>query len=247
MAFRLFVGPRIGPQKSRKSVQPLFSLRGEPELAKAANKVGFRILEGKPIDGNSVVPALRCVLETLFEGSGKEIKINSASKTAYIAKRFQEIFSGPASNQSRRSLVLSVDPDTLKPSYRAGPPLRQEYVRDRAYFFLQQIYGSDQNGLLYPSSFAVMRDVFSFFSREPLFNPADKQNLPGSPGLQQVIEQIPPSSPGFQFPRRRELCWAHLDNKTTSQRSVQLWREKRILLDCLPGRPLLRSGSSRTL
>lgn len=79
----------------------------------------------------------------------------------------------------------------MKPSCWGGRPLRQGYVKDRSYLFLRYVYGSDQNGRLHPSSFAVIGDNFcSFFGREPLFTLADDQSASKSPAIEHPVNQV---------------------------------------------------------
>ncbi|OGM39187.1 hypothetical protein ABOM_012218 [Aspergillus bombycis] len=177
VAFRYFIDPRIGRQRARKSIQPLFSMRGQAELAKSAKKLGFRVSKSSLTVADSNAPALHYTFETLLEGSGKEIDARVAKQVTLLARKFRQMFGELGCSPPLHPPELSVDSDTLKPSCRGGRPLGQEYVKDRSHLFLRHIYGPDQNRRLHPSSFAVIRDIFlSFFGREPLFNLTDNQN-----------------------------------------------------------------------
>ncbi|KAF4182506.1 hypothetical protein CNMCM8694_006750 [Aspergillus lentulus] len=166
-AFRHFINPRTGRTRKAKNVQPLFELRGEPELAKSASRLGFTIPRKISTAVDSILPAFHYTFETLAGASHNDL----ARKTLYMSKRFRHIFGdGPRSHQSdQRIPELSVKTDTRRSSFRAGRPLKDEYISDRSFFFLRHMFSDEGEISLYASSFAVIRDIFCcFFGRQHL-------------------------------------------------------------------------------
>jgi hypothetical protein len=82
-----------------------------------------------------------------------------------MSKWFLHIFGdGPRSHQLDQKIPeLSVKTDSQKSSFRAGRPLKDEYINDRSFFFLRHIVFDEGEIFLYPSSFAIIRDIFCFF------------------------------------------------------------------------------------
>lgn len=107
VAFRYFIDPRIGRQRAQRSVQPLFSMCGQAELAKSAEKLGFRISKSSLTEADLNMPALRYVLGTLLEGCGKDIDTRVVSKVAFIARRFRKAFGLSGRNQPQQPPILS--------------------------------------------------------------------------------------------------------------------------------------------
>ncbi|EAW20672.1 uncharacterized protein NFIA_031050 [Aspergillus fischeri NRRL 181] len=124
-AFRHFINPRTGRTRKVKNVQPLFELRGEPELAKSASRLGFTIPRKVSTAVDSILPAFHYTFETLTGASHNDL----ARKTLYMSKRFRQIFGdGPRSHQSDQKIPeLSVKTDSRRSSFRAGRPLKDDF------------------------------------------------------------------------------------------------------------------------
>ncbi|KAE8371412.1 hypothetical protein BDV26DRAFT_298818 [Aspergillus bertholletiae] len=190
VSFRNFINPRIGREKSQKTIHPLFELRGEPELARLADKLGFKARTNKVVIDDSNIPAFTYVFETLSEASGAVLN----KRTAYMAQRFRSVFPrSTGQNSSSQGIPdLSTNYEYLKTSFRAGRPHKTEYIKDRSFFFLQQVYCPDQEASRYPSSFAVMRDIFlCFFGGQNLVALLHGSNQPEeSQGIHQHSQAI---------------------------------------------------------
>ncbi|KAK9604802.1 hypothetical protein V6Z93_002753 [Aspergillus fumigatus] len=215
-AFRHFINPRTGRTRKVKNVQPLFELRGEPELAKSASRLGFRIPKNVSTAVDSVLPAFHYTFETLAGASHKDL----ARKTLYMSKRFLHIFGdGPRPHQSDQEIPeLSVKADSRKSSFRAGRPLKDEYINDRSFFFLRHMVFNEGEILLYPSSFAVIRDIFCcFFGRQHLGSLLD-HDASGASSKFTFAEEAPQGAitPGAVLPEEPQALADNTDLHTDS-------------------------------
>lgn len=210
VAFRHFIDPRKGRVKSQKSIQPLFELRGQSELANAAQKLGFNIYKtDKCTIANSNLPALQYVFETLSESSsGRDF----SRQIIYLGTKTRQLL---GTQKTYETPQLSIDEESRKPSYRAGRPLTQEYRRDRISFFLRYIYCPEQEPRDYPTSFAVIRDIFfTFFGRQPLLDLLHFGDLSGPPAEQAQNVQSP--SPSSQLAQQLQTEGRQPDNNELS-------------------------------
>jgi hypothetical protein len=215
-AFRHFINPRTGRTRKVKNVQPLFELRGEPELAKSASRLGFTIPRNVSTAVDSVLPAFHYTFETLAGPSHNDL----ARKTLYMSKRFLHIFGdGPRSHQSDQKIPeLSVKTDSRKSSFRAGRPLKDEYINDRSFFFLRHIVFDEGEIFLYPSSFAVIRDIFCFFfGRQHLGSLLD-HDASGASNKLTFAEEAPEgaNTPGALLPEEPQALADNTDLYTDS-------------------------------
>ncbi|KAH3511103.1 hypothetical protein KXV55_002475 [Aspergillus fumigatus] len=215
-AFRHFINPRTGRTRKVKNVQPLFELRGEPELAKSASRLGFTTPRNVSTAGDSVLPAFHYTFETLAGASHNDL----ARKTLYMSKRFLHIFGdGPRSHQSDQKIPeLSVKMDSLRSSFRAGRPLKDEYINDRSFFFLRHMIFDEGEIFLYPSSFAVIRDIFCFFfGRQHLGSLLD-HDASGASNKITFAEEAPEgaNTPGALLPEEPQALADNTDLYTDS-------------------------------
>ncbi|KAE8334765.1 hypothetical protein BDV24DRAFT_169854 [Aspergillus arachidicola] len=197
VAFRHFIEPRKGRTNGKDSVQPLLKVRGRPLLSSAARKFGFDISrDHQNTYRNPNLPAFQYICETL---SRDVVGPEANRKVNYIAGKFRELFD-VEQKQSAAPLMPdhAVNWDKERPDRRAGRPLQREYLYDRKFLFIKYIYCPDQEAKHYPTSFAILRDIFlSFFGRHPMIEllrgeqPATTVALSMETPVQHIANQQP--------------------------------------------------------
>lgn len=123
------------------------------ELRKVAQKLGFNFQQ--PLASVSYPPVFQYISETLAKDPRDVDK-----RSRVLAEKFRQLYPQTSSNNGP---ALSIDSAELKASSRCGQPLACDYLRIRDAFFYKNIYDIMQPIKLYPTPFAVLRDIFIAF------------------------------------------------------------------------------------
>ncbi|UDD63794.1 hypothetical protein AFCA_011053 [Aspergillus flavus] len=204
-ALRHFTRP---PKVNGQQQTEAWYLHGQSlgEMAVLATRLGFssnRIRELQSTDESRLGP------EKLF----RSLCINmfylvNDSKVHNMARHFNAGMRSLSRNKEgpRSPPAFTTERYEDMPRRRYNSPTLDEYLRDRAYLFVGNIYSADQSPSQYPTSFAVTREIiFAFFGKEPLYS-IFSQRQPSSPS------EVPELAREGQIPAPMESGSAVHDN-----------------------------------
>jgi hypothetical protein len=187
--FRYFIEPRRCKGPDNFSVKPILDPEGRSRIVQLAERLGFNILKQDYLESPGV-PVFRHVSKTLLGN----VQVVDARKTNYLAGKFRGLY--PSLASTFENPPLTTDIEERKASFRAGRPDTREYDAIRPVFFMKNIYSSSEPAKLYPTAFAVMREIFfSFFGRHHKIRTEEISSRPPTPPSPVQLDPHPIGTP----------------------------------------------------
>jgi hypothetical protein len=204
VCFRYFIGPRRGKGEEEPSGKSILDLEGRQMMLKTAERLGFD-MPGKDKPKGPRIQTFQFVSKQLLS----DAEFVDPKKTKFLAEKFGQLYSTTPSQRKQAIPPLTTDHEALKASFRAGRPEIQEYDSIRPIFFIGSVYSSGQPAKLFPTAFAVMREIFfSFFGRS---HHKEIEVISSSP------VQLDPHPPGTPSPSTPDELGGESTDETTQE------------------------------
>lgn len=186
-ALRHFVSPHAERKSKQEPADWPIEPRSLSKMAILADRFGFtsnkiKELRQTDVDGATMEQFLRAICR-------EEFYMVEDGKIRLMALKFKEYLRNLSRRQEKprgTPMFSTHDPDKMA-HRRYNSPRVDEYERDRAYLFVENIYSPSQSPGQYPTSFAVTREIFfSFFGRKPPYAILSQGDAPMPPGPAQA-------------------------------------------------------------